>query len=78
MITLVSDRSRELIRRDGWAGWVLWCPQATETIAWILNPIMFSCIAYWMIGFQPDPVKFILFTIFMVLCYFSATSMAAM
>ncbi|GAB4814284.1 hypothetical protein N2152v2_001330 [Parachlorella kessleri] len=47
-----------------------------ETFIYVLSPVFFSCIAYWMVGLQPVAGKFFIFTGFMVLCQLSATSMA--
>eukprot|EP01126_Amoeba_proteus_P060970 TRINITY_DN8131_c0_g1_i35.p1 TRINITY_DN8131_c0_g1~~TRINITY_DN8131_c0_g1_i35.p1 ORF type:complete len:617 (-),score=126.37 TRINITY_DN8131_c0_g1_i35:111-1895(-) len=40
-------------------------------------PIIFSVIVYWLVGFQATAGKFFIFTAFMVLCNFAATSLAA-
>jgi hypothetical protein len=42
------------------------------------NPIIFSCLVYWLVGLQCVAQKFFIFLGFMVLCFFSATSLAIM
>lgn len=49
---------------------------AADTLLQFTSPIIFSAIVYWLVGFQADAVKFIIFTVFMVLCSLSATSIA--
>jgi ATP-binding cassette subfamily G (WHITE) protein 2 len=48
----------------------------SETILQIITPVIFSAIVYFLVGFQPDAVKFVIFTAFMVLCSLAATSVA--
>jgi ABC-type multidrug transport system ATPase subunit/ABC-type transport system involved in cytochrome c biogenesis permease component len=48
----------------------------SETILQIITPVIFSAIVYFLVGFQPDVVKFLIFTAFMVLCSLAATSVA--
>ncbi|GLC37153.1 hypothetical protein PLESTM_000548400 [Pleodorina starrii] len=47
-----------------------------ETLSQLPAPILFSCIVYFLVGFQPIAAKFFIFTAFMVLCSLSATSLA--
>jgi ABC-type multidrug transport system ATPase subunit len=49
-----------------------------DTLLSLPIPILFSTIVYWLTGFQPTGAKFIIFTIFMILCSLSATSLALM
>ena len=41
-------------------------------------PIIFSCIVYWLIGYQANAGKFFSFMSFMILCSNAATSLAMM
>ncbi|KAL4427313.1 hypothetical protein ABPG77_003222 [Micractinium sp. CCAP 211/92] len=47
-----------------------------EAPVYIITPICFSSIAYWMVGLQPVFSKFAIFTCFMVLCQQAAVSLA--
>lgn len=47
-----------------------------ETFATVIAPLLFSCVVYWLVGFQAVASKFIIFIIFMTLCSLSATSLA--
>ncbi|UJR22373.1 hypothetical protein I4U23_025435 [Adineta vaga] len=49
-----------------------------DTLVQIPVPIVFSCVAYFIIGLQPLAGKFFLFMFFMTLCSLSATSLALM
>lgn len=49
---------------------------SAETLFQLPMPIVFSAIVYWLVGLQPVASKFFVFTIFMVLCSLSATSLA--
>lgn len=44
----------------------------------IVSPMIFSCIVYWMVGFQRNGSKFMIFMVFMVLTQLAATSLALM
>ncbi|KAL4440224.1 hypothetical protein ABPG75_003225 [Micractinium tetrahymenae] len=47
-----------------------------EALVYIVAPICFSAVAYWMVGLQPIFAKFVVFTCFMVLCQQAAVSLA--
>jgi len=47
-----------------------------EAIAQIINPIIFSCIVYWLTGLQQVAIKFFGFMLFMILCNSAAVSLA--
>eukprot|EP01127_Copromyxa_protea_P019444 TRINITY_DN630_c0_g1_i1.p1 TRINITY_DN630_c0_g1~~TRINITY_DN630_c0_g1_i1.p1 ORF type:complete len:605 (+),score=125.39 TRINITY_DN630_c0_g1_i1:101-1915(+) len=47
-----------------------------ETLFSMPMPIIFSCIVYWLVGFQPLASKFFAFMFFMFLSNFAATSLA--
>lgn len=49
-----------------------------EMVVQMVRPIVFSGVAYWMVGFQPLKGKFLIFTGFMVLCQLCATSLGLM
>ena len=49
-----------------------------ETVIQIWYPIEFSCVVYWLTGFQYNASSFFIFMVFMVLCTISATSLALM
>ena len=49
-----------------------------EMASQIISPIIFSCIVYWMVGFQRNGSKFMIFMVLMVLCQLAATSLALM
>jgi ATP-binding cassette subfamily G (WHITE) protein 2 len=42
------------------------------------SPVVFSCVVYWLVGFQPLATKFFTFMAFMILCTNAATSLAVM
>ncbi len=50
----------------------------SEMAVQLLFPLIFSCIVYWLVGFQADFGKFVIFTCFMELCALAATSLALM
>jgi ATP-binding cassette subfamily G (WHITE) protein 2 len=50
---------------------------AVDFLTQLWTPILFSCIVYWMIGYQPLPGKFFIFMMFMILNGAAATSVAA-
>lgn len=47
-----------------------------EALVYIISPLLFSVVAYWMIGLQLVFTKFLIFTAFMVLCQQAAVSLA--
>lgn len=47
-------------------------------VSQIVSPMIFSCIVYWMVGFQKNGSKFIIFVVFMILTQLAATSLALM
>lgn len=47
-----------------------------EAFIYVVAPVCFSCIAYWMVGLQPLASKFFVFMAFMVLCQQAAVSLA--
>ncbi|GIL62773.1 hypothetical protein Vafri_16946 [Volvox africanus] len=47
-----------------------------ETVSQLPAPILFSCVVYFLVGFQAVASKFFIFMAFMVLCSLSATSLA--
>ncbi|PSC67254.1 ABC transporter G family [Micractinium conductrix] len=47
-----------------------------EAAMYVIAPICFSSIAYWMVGLQPTFGKFCVFSCFMVLCQQAAVSLA--
>ncbi|KAI7840440.1 hypothetical protein COHA_005866 [Chlorella ohadii] len=47
-----------------------------EAFIYVVAPVSFSCIAYWMVGLQPLASKFFIFVAFMVLCQQAAVSLA--
>ena len=49
-----------------------------ETLFQLPAPIVFSAITYFLVGLQLSAAKFFIFTAFMVLCSFAATSLALM
>ncbi|RYH01478.1 hypothetical protein EON65_48375 [archaeon] len=49
---------------------------ATDTLAQLWPPVLFSVIVYWLIGYQPVASKFFMYTFFMVLDCLTATSLA--
>lgn len=49
-----------------------------EMASQIISPVIFSCIVYWMVGFQRNGSKFMIFMVLMVLCQLAATSLALM
>uniref|UniRef100_A0A7I4AWE4 ABC transporter domain-containing protein n=1 Tax=Physcomitrium patens TaxID=3218 RepID=A0A7I4AWE4_PHYPA len=49
-----------------------------EMVSQIVSPIIFSFIVYWMVGFQRNGSKFMIFMVLMVLCQLAATSLALM
>lgn len=49
-----------------------------DTIVQLPMPIIFSCIVYWLIGYQANAGKFFIFMSFMILCSNAATSLAMM
>lgn len=48
----------------------------SETIIQITSPIIFSCVVYFLVGFQPLVHKFFTFLAFMTLCSLTATSLS--
>lgn len=48
----------------------------SETLLQLTSPIIFSCVVYFLVGFQHDAQKFFTFMAFMMLCSLSATSVA--
>ncbi len=50
---------------------------AVDVLTQLWPPVLFSCIVYFAIGYQPEPAKFFLFTMFMVLDSMAAVSMAS-
>jgi ABC-type transport system involved in multi-copper enzyme maturation permease subunit len=49
-----------------------------DTLLGLPLTILFSAITYFLVGLQPVGSKFIIFTIFMILCNLAATSLALM
>ena len=49
-----------------------------DALVQIPQPIVFSIIVYFLVGFQDVGSKFIIFTLFMIFCSLSATSLALM
>lgn len=49
-----------------------------DALAQLITPILFSCVVYFLIGFETDPHKFFVFMAFMILCNLSSTSAALM
>jgi ABC-type multidrug transport system permease subunit len=49
-----------------------------ETLAQLPNPILFSVVAYPIMGLQHTPEKYGVFVGYMILCFFAATSVATM
>jgi ATP-binding cassette subfamily G (WHITE) protein 2 len=47
-------------------------------VSQIVSPMIFSCIVYWMVGFQKNGSKFMIFMVFMILTQLAATSLALM
>lgn len=47
-----------------------------ETIISLIAPVVFSCVVYFLVGFQASASHFFIFMLFMVLCGLSATSLA--
>eukprot|EP00245_Coleochaete_scutata_P004681 TRINITY_DN1751_c0_g1_i1.p1 TRINITY_DN1751_c0_g1~~TRINITY_DN1751_c0_g1_i1.p1 ORF type:complete len:601 (+),score=90.96 TRINITY_DN1751_c0_g1_i1:314-2116(+) len=51
---------------------------AAETLTQLPSPVIFSCIVYYIVGFQVAADKFFIFMAFMILCSTAATSLALM
>lgn len=49
---------------------------ASDTLTQIINPIIFTITVYFLVGFQAVASKFFIFLLFMILCNFSACSLA--
>ncbi|CAF4219034.1 unnamed protein product, partial [Rotaria sp. Silwood2] len=49
-----------------------------DTLVQAPVPVLFSCIVYFLVGFQLVASKFFIFTVIIILCSFAATSLALM
>eukprot|EP00122_Pirum_gemmata_P018603 Pgem_evm1s17427 len=76
-------RERTLVLRERAAGTYnvsayFLAKNISDLVSQILPPLVYSCIVYFMVGFQNDAGKFFIFTLFMIFGSMAATSVALM